>query len=67
MVARRGDRISVESERVGKPPREGEIVQIHETAAGTSYLVRWDDGHESSIHPAAGSARILPANKAPTA
>lgn len=54
------DRIVIESERVGQPPREGEILHVTESASGPSYDVRWDDGHESSIRPAAGSARIFP-------
>jgi hypothetical protein len=63
-IARPGDRIVVESERVGQPPREGEIVEVLESAVGPSYEVRWEDGHRSSFRPAAGSARIIPARKA---
>jgi hypothetical protein len=59
-AATAGDRIVVESERVGQKPREGEILGVTESALGHSYDVRWDDGHESSIRPAAGSARIVP-------
>jgi hypothetical protein len=61
MTGKTGDRISVESERVGKAAREGEILAVIESPAGTEYRVRWDDGHESDIRPAAGSAVILPA------
>jgi len=59
-VARPGDRIVVESERVGQPPREGEIIEVVESAVGPSFEIRWDDGHRSSFRPAAGSARIFP-------
>ncbi len=59
MAARVGDRIIVESERVGKPPREGEILEVIESPSGTHYRVRWDDGHESTFRPSAGSAQIL--------
>ena len=38
----------VESERVGRPAREG----VH-------YRVRWEDGHESTFFPSAGSATII--------
>jgi hypothetical protein len=62
-VARPGDRIVVESERVGQPPREGEILEIVASPVGPSYEVRWDDGHRSSFRPAAGSAQIVPASK----
>lgn len=63
-VARPGDRIVVESERVGQPAREGEILEIVDSAVGPSYEVRWEDGHTSSFRPAAGSARIIPAKGA---
>jgi len=54
-----GDRIVIESERVGQPPREGEILGVTESPLGPSYDVRWEDGHVSSIRPAAGSAKII--------
>jgi hypothetical protein len=54
-----GDRIVVESEHVGTPAREGEIVEVI-PAASARYRVRWDDGHESLYSPAAGGARFLP-------
>jgi hypothetical protein len=60
MNASVGDRIVVESEHVGTPPREGEIVEIVEGGVSTHYRVRWDDGHESLFAPAAGGARIIP-------
>jgi Domain of unknown function (DUF1918) len=60
-TAVRGDRIVVESEKVGTPAREGEILEVTETAAGRNFEVRWDDGHVSSFRPAAGSARIFKA------
>lgn len=59
-AAKAHDRIVIESERVGQPPRTGEILHVTESPNGPSYDVRWEDGHESSIRPAAGSARIFP-------
>lgn len=59
-VAHPGDRIVIESERVGQLPREGEIIGVTESALGPNYEVRWNDGRESSIRPAAGSAQIVP-------
>jgi hypothetical protein len=58
MGANVGDRIVVESEKVGTAERRGEILQVipHETSI--EYLVRWDDGRETSIRPHAGSVRI---------
>ena len=63
MVAKAGDRISVESQKVGTPARGGEILEVLASAGGPHYLVRWDDGHESDIRPAGGSAVITPAPK----
>lgn len=61
MVGKVGDRIVIESEKVGQRAREGEILAVVEGANGVTYEVRWDDGHESSLRPAAGSARIVAA------
>jgi hypothetical protein len=65
MAAKVGDRIIVESERVGQPDRRGEILEIIPHEYGTEYRVQWEDGHESSIRPAAGSVRTEPASKRP--
>jgi len=64
MSAKAGDRIVIESERVGQHVREGEILEVFESPLGVNYRVRWDDGHESEIRPSAGSARIVPAAEA---
>jgi hypothetical protein len=56
-----GDRIIVESEKVGRPAREGEILEVISSEAHERYRVRWHDGHESTITPTAGSARFMPA------
>ena len=63
MTGSAGDRIVVESEKVGLPAREGVILEVIEASYGTRYRVRWDDGHESTINPAAGSARIVAATR----
>ena len=64
MTARVGDRIVVESDKVGQPAREGEILAIIPHETGTEYEVRWDDGHRTSIRPHGGTARIVPKTKA---
>lgn len=61
MIAKVGDRIVVESEKVGQRDREGEILEVFDSPLGPNYRVRWDDGHESEIRPRGGSARIIPA------
>jgi hypothetical protein len=63
MTAKAGDRIIVESEKVGTPPREGVILEVSESTLGVRYTVRWADDHESTFRPAAGSSRIVSAPK----
>ncbi len=53
-----GDRIIVESQKVGQPPREGVILEVVESPTGPRYTVRWDDGHETTFWPHAGAVRI---------
>lgn len=67
MQAKAGDRIVIESERVGDHVREGEIIAVTESPYGANYRVRWDDGHESEIRPKAGSAEIIPRPETVTA
>ena len=61
MTAKVGDRIVVESETVGQPIREGEILEILEGEVGVRYRVRWEDGHETIFTPSGGSARFVSA------
>jgi hypothetical protein len=58
-----GDRLILESERVGQPNREGEILEIRPVGDVVRYRVRWADGHESTIMPTAGSVRIVSEGK----
>jgi hypothetical protein len=60
MAGKAGDRIVVESEQVGTPEREGEILEVIQRSAGVSYRVRWNDGRESVFTPSVGSARVIP-------
>ncbi len=60
MVANVGDRIVVESEKVGVAERGGEILEVIPHEIRAEYRVRWDDGHESGIRPYASSIRIEP-------
>jgi Domain of unknown function (DUF1918) len=50
-----GDRITIESNRVGGGSRTGEIVEVIEAADTKHYRIRWDDGHESVYYPSAGA------------
>ena len=60
-MARKGDHIVVNPQRVGGPAREGEIIEVIEGDLRVQYQVRWNDGHESLFAPGAGAARIEPA------
>jgi len=57
-----GDLIVVESETVGQPIREGEILEVIEGEVGLRYRVRWTDGHETVFTPSGGAARIVPSD-----
>lgn len=59
MQAKVGDRIVLESEKVGQRDREGEILEVADSPLGPNFRVRWDDGHVTEIRPKAGSARIV--------
>jgi len=65
MDAQVGDRIFVESERVGQRERAGEILEVTDSPFGRNFRVRWDDGRVTEIRPKAGSARIEPAQTRP--
>ena len=55
-----GERIVMESERVGEPAREGEIIEVLGSGEdGTHYTVRWEDGHKSTFFPTLGTTRIV--------
>jgi hypothetical protein len=58
MATKVGDRIKVESEKAGRPAREGVILEVIEATWGTQYRVRWDDGHESTILPHGGTVTV---------
>lgn len=55
-----GDRVVVESERTGRSAREGVILEVLGTSEGIHYHIKWDDGHESTFFPSAGSISIIP-------
>jgi hypothetical protein len=59
MQAKVGDRIVVESETVGTPTRQGEVLEVVQGEVGVRYHVRWEDGHETTFAPSAGSVRVL--------
>ena len=58
-AAAKGDRITVDSQKAGDPAREGTILEVIERDYGTSYRVMWDDGHESTFRPTAGTVHTV--------
>ena len=54
-TVRVGDRIEVESEKVGSPTRVGVVTQVE----GHMLHVRWDTGRESMFIPSAGAIRVV--------
>lgn len=63
MIGKTGDRIVLESEKVGQRVREGEILEVFEKPSGVNYRIRWDDGRVTEFRPRAGSARIIAAKE----
>jgi Domain of unknown function (DUF1918) len=59
MDAHTGDSIVIESERVGQPSHRGVIAEVLGEQP-PRFRIRWEDGHESIVTPAAGAARIEP-------
>jgi len=61
MKAQVGDELVVKGRHVGDHDRTGVIIEIHGGAGGPPYLVRWNDGHESSFYPTSGTvAKHIP-------
>jgi Domain of unknown function (DUF1918) len=60
-MAKKGDLILINAQRVGGPPRQGEIIEVIEGELRVSYRVRWSDGHETLFAPGAGAVKIEPA------
>jgi uncharacterized protein DUF1918 len=51
MEAQVGDRIFIESRKVGDARRSGEVVEVLSGPGSDHYRVRWHDGHESIFYP----------------
>jgi len=54
-----GDRIAVESERVGQAMREGEVLEVLQPGPDVHYRVRWADGHDTVFFPSGGNLNIV--------
>jgi hypothetical protein len=52
-----GDRLVIESERVGQPPRTGTVEEVL-SVDPLRVRVRWENGAMSTLSPQAGAARV---------
>ena len=55
MRANPGDRIILAGEQLDQPTRAGEVLETRGTDGGPPYVVRWDDGHTSTMYPGPGA------------
>jgi hypothetical protein len=55
MKAEVGDEVVVRGRHVSDGDRVGVIVEVRGADGSPPYLVRWKDGHESTLHPSAGT------------
>lgn len=55
MRAKPGDRIILAGELVDQPTRAGEVLQSRGADGGPPYVVRWEDGHTSTLFPGPGA------------
>ena len=55
MRATAGDRIILAGELVDQPTRAGEVLEARGTDGGPPYVVRWEDGHTSTMFPGPGA------------
>ena len=56
MKAKPGDHIILAGELVNQPVRAGEVLEARGADGGPPYVVRWEDGHESTMFPGPGAA-----------
>ncbi len=55
MRAKPGDRIILAGEQLDQPTRAGEVVEARGADDGPPYVVKWDDGHTSTMYPGPGA------------
>ena len=55
MRAKAGDRIILAGELVDQPTRAGEVMEARGADGGPPYVVRWEDGHTSTMFPGPGA------------
>ena len=65
MAFKVGRRVLAESEFTNRRPRSGVIEEVLRGDPSPRYRIRWDDGHESILSPAAGALRAEPRGQRP--
>lgn len=63
--ARRGDVIEIVGHRVADAPRSGEILEVLGQAEYVRFRVRWEDGRETLLFPAADVVVSRSSRKSP--
>jgi hypothetical protein len=51
MKATQGDRITIRGKTVESSDRHGQIIEVHGVDGAPPYVVRFDDGHETTVIP----------------
>jgi hypothetical protein len=54
MEPKNGDRVSLDTKKVGQPRRAGVVRSVTHGISGIRYEIAWDDGSASVIAPGAG-------------
>lgn len=62
MDVKSGDTIEVHSRQVGGAVRRGVVKDVIDTEP-LELRVEWEDGHESTLYPHAGMARVADTNE----
>jgi hypothetical protein len=57
-----GERVIAESESTERPPRTGVVEEVLGEPPHARYRIKWEDGHETILTPAAGALARAPAN-----
>jgi hypothetical protein len=58
MEAHVGDRIIIESNKVGGARKSGEVLEVIDGQGGRHYRIRWEDGHESVVFPSSDATVV---------
>lgn len=64
MHANSGDHIVVDSPRTGTPERKGEILDVRLVGGVEHYIVRWEDGRETTLYPGSTAHTVTPRTRA---